>query len=98
MESWYPQMSRIIPITYISNQTIKGCVTFSRHHGDDLKTDVFLHLELKLPEASDHFGDLLHHVAHILVKLVHRDRFPHHLGQAGLQRHQVGRHLVVEKL
>jgi len=75
---------------------IKIELTVGRNHGDDLQTDVLFHLEVQLPEAGDDFGDLLHHVAHVLVQLVHRDRLAHHLRQTGLQGYEIRRNLSVE--
>ena len=66
-----------------------------REHGDNLETDVFLLAQLEVTEAGDHLGDLLHHGADVLPQLVHRDRSSHHRGEAGLQGHQVGRHLLM---
>ena len=69
--------------------------TFLCEHGDNLETDVFLLAQLEVTEAGDHLGDLLHHGADVLPQLVHRDRSSHHRGEAGLQGHQVGRHLLM---
>ena len=64
-------------------------------HGHDLEAHVLLHGQPEVPEGGDDLGDLLHHGAHVLPQLVHGDGPPHHGGQAGLQRHQVGRHLDI---
>ena len=64
-------------------------------HGHDLEAHVLLHGQPEVPEGGDDLGDLLHHGAHVLPQLVHGDGPPHHGGQAGLQRHQVGRHLNI---
>lgn len=70
--------------------------TFLRgEHGHDLEAHVLLHGQPEVPEGGDDLGDLLHHGAHVLPQLVHGDGPPHHGGQAGLQRHQVGRHLDI---
>ena len=66
-----------------------------REHGNDLEADILLFAQLEVAEAGDHLGDLLHHRAHVLPQLVHRDRPAHHRGETGLEGHQVRRHLLV---
>ncbi len=66
------------------NKRLYAFITFRVDHGDDLEADVLLHPEVQLSKACDDLRDLLHHRAHVLVQLVHRDRLPHHLRQAGL--------------
>lgn len=64
-------------------------------HCHNLQADILLHCESKVSEGGDDFCYFLHHGAHVLSKLVHGDGAPHHRGQAGLQRHQVGGNLLV---
>ena len=50
---------------------------------------------MKISEGCYNFCNFLHHGADVLSELVHGDRSPHHGGQAGLQRHQVGGNLQI---
>ena len=70
-------------------------LTFLCDHGYHLQTNVLLHAESELPEGGDDTGDLLHHAAHVLPQLVHRDGAAHHGGEAGLEGHQVCSNLTL---
>ena len=95
---WCCKLPAIIPLSDMStgeSKLISIQFTFLREHGNDLEANILLFAQLEVAEAGDHLGDLLHHRAHVLPQLVHRDRSAHHGGEAGLEGHQVRRNLLM---
>lgn len=70
--------------------------SFLSDHGDHLEADILLNAEAELPEGCDDPSDFLHHAAHILAELVHRDGSTHHGCQTGLKGYEVCGNLLMK--